>query len=191
MKWFTADLHIGHKNIITFCERPFTRADGQPDVDLMRQELGLRWDRVVKPGDEVYILGDLAFDADVAVDFLKNRPGQKFMVWGNHDPRHSKDRKKLLPCFVKAGDVLEVHGPDNTHIVCCHYPMLRWNRGHFGSWMLHGHTHGSLTGTLLEPPLRLVDVGVDVWNYAPVSFDELKASLSLIPPPGHHYHREL
>ena len=52
-RYFTADLHLGHRNIISYCDRPFR------DVDDMNAGLVERWNDTVRPGDEVIVLGDL------------------------------------------------------------------------------------------------------------------------------------
>jgi len=39
--WFTADLHLGHRNIIEYCNRPFA------DVDEMNRALIANWNQVV------------------------------------------------------------------------------------------------------------------------------------------------
>jgi calcineurin-like phosphoesterase family protein len=186
-KWFTADLHLGHKNIIDHCDRPFTRLDGQPDVDLMDLRLGENWDKVVKPGDLVYILGDISFDTDRAIQWLKARPGQKFVVWGNHDPNRERDRMHLVKeaGILKAADIMETKLSDGVTAVMCHYPMLRWNKAHFGSWMLHGHTHGRVE---YPYPMRAMDVGVDKWNYSPVSETVLRGNMTAVTALRHHYY---
>ncbi len=197
MKWFAADLHLGHKNIIDYCDRPFRAADGQMDTMEMKHALIENFRSVIRPGDELYVLGDLSFDLDEAVSFLQWVPGQKFMIWGNHDPKRGKDRQRLAEEFVKTGDILETSLQDGTKIVMCHYPMLRWNRGHFGSWMLHGHTHGECTYP--DSELRILDVGVDVGghdnlsgvqhrSYFPWSEDEISRYMAKRRVFEHHYH---
>ena len=52
--WFTADLHLGHRNIIDYCHRPFT------DVDAMNRALIDNWNETVTENDTVWILGDFA-----------------------------------------------------------------------------------------------------------------------------------
>lgn len=37
--WFTADLHLGHRNIATYCARPFDDAD-QMNAELVRRRSG-------------------------------------------------------------------------------------------------------------------------------------------------------
>lgn len=52
--WFTADLHLGHRNIIDHCGRPFR------DAAAMNRSLIDRWNDVVDEGDDVWVLGDFA-----------------------------------------------------------------------------------------------------------------------------------
>lgn len=189
MKWFTSDLHLRHRNIIEYCGRPFKKADGQYDVDLMDKTLAINWDAVVRPGDEVYVLGDICFDPLYGFEWIRKRPGQKFLVWGNHDPseKKAKDRAMLAKAFVKTGDIMKTKVGDQL-IVMCHFPLLRWDRAHFGSWMLHGHTHNELDYPFTG---KIQDVGVDAWNMQPVSFDALKKVMDELPDIKHHYYREL
>ena len=55
MVYFTADLHLGHANIIGHCGRPFA------SVEEMDRVLLQNWNDRVRPTDAVYILGDLIF----------------------------------------------------------------------------------------------------------------------------------
>jgi calcineurin-like phosphoesterase family protein len=69
-------------------------------------------------------------------------------------------------------------------IVLCHYAMRVWNLCHRGSWMLYGHSHGSLDYPSAQNPYELyfktMDVGVDsiyslFGEYRPINFFEVKA----------------
>ena len=53
--FYTSDLHISHANVIRFDNRPYE------SVAEMDEALIKNWNEVVKPNDEVYILGDFAF----------------------------------------------------------------------------------------------------------------------------------
>lgn len=53
-RFFTADLHIGHRNIIDYSHRPFR------DADEMNAALVDVWNETVGPDDEVIVLGDFA-----------------------------------------------------------------------------------------------------------------------------------
>ena len=52
MIYVTADLHLGHENIIKHCNRPFSSAE------VMDAVLITNWNRMVKPEDDIFILGD-------------------------------------------------------------------------------------------------------------------------------------
>jgi calcineurin-like phosphoesterase family protein len=65
--------------------------------------------------------------------------------------------------------------------------MRVWNKSHYGSIMLHGHSHGSLPGTN-----QSLDVGVDCWDYTPVTLEQIKRRLKSLPPfsPVDHHGRK-
>jgi len=52
--------------------------------------------------------------------------------------------------------------------VLCHYAFRTWNGMSKGALNLHGHSHGRL-----KPAPRQVDVGVDVWDFRPVTVAQL------------------
>jgi calcineurin-like phosphoesterase family protein len=58
-------------------------------------------------------------------------------------------------------------------VVLFHYAMRVWNRSHRGAWHLFGHSHGQL-----QPEGRSCDVGVDCWDFKPVSLEKIIASRS-------------
>jgi calcineurin-like phosphoesterase family protein len=59
-----------------------------------------------------------------------------------------------------------------TFLVLCHYPLRSWHRMSRGALNLHGHSHGRLA-----PLPRQVDVGVDVWNFRPITLADIRAHL--------------
>jgi len=61
--------------------------------------------------------------------------------------------------------------------VLSHYSMRSWNGMRRGAVQLYGHSHGRLPGTN-----QCVDVGVDVWDFRPVSFPEIRQRLADLPP---------
>jgi calcineurin-like phosphoesterase family protein len=58
--------------------------------------------------------------------------------------------------------------------VLCHYPFRTWNRMGKKSINLHGHSHGKL-----KPLTRQYDVGVDCWDFRPVSVHTLRGRRAL------------
>lgn len=177
--FFTADLHLGHSRVIEYSRRPYS------NVDEMNEALIENWNRVVGKSDSVYVLGDFAFvRPPEAVRFAQRLNGaQKLLIFGNHDKR-LRDNKPFMQEWVWGKDYAEITIGDQK-IIMSHYPFLTWAKSHYGSWDLHGHCHNSLKP---DPHARRVDVGVDAWNYAPVSFDEIKTVMDSkdFKPVDHH-----
>jgi calcineurin-like phosphoesterase family protein len=57
---------------------------------------------------------------------------------------------------------------DGTALVLCHYAFRTWRDMGRGAWNLHGHSHGRL-----KPLARQADVGVDAWQFRPVTLAEI------------------
>jgi len=51
----------------------------------------------------------------------------------------------------------------------CHYLMYSWPRSHYGSWLLHGHHHRAVASDWG----KIMNVGVDLNNFYPVSWPEV------------------
>lgn len=83
--WYTADTHFGHENILRFCNRPFSSVS-QMDAALLENMWNL-----VKPEDQLWILGDFAFGAKakdsayVETIFNQLPRVERHLVIGNHD----------------------------------------------------------------------------------------------------------
>lgn len=176
--WFTSDTHFGHGNVIEYSNRPF---EHETDMD---ENMIINWNAHVKPGDVIYHLGDFSFHKPArTLNILRRLQGQKYLVFGNHDKYSRKDRD-FLEHWIWARDLADIK-VGSQRIVLCHYAMLTWNQSHRGSWQLHGHSHGSLRES--QTSLRC-DVGVDCWNYSPVSYEELEKKMSKkkFAPVDHH-----
>ena len=55
MKYFIADTHFNHENIIKYCNRPFQNSKE------MNEYIVNKWNSVVTKNDIVYHLGDVGF----------------------------------------------------------------------------------------------------------------------------------
>jgi calcineurin-like phosphoesterase family protein len=189
--WFTADPHFDHTNVIKYANRPFRTSTGEPDVELMNEQLVERWNAQVGLNDHVYLIGDfyLGKKMERAIQFVQSLNGIKYLVFGNHD-KMLRRNKAFLDNFVWAKDFAEIKIPDPDAggaqvITLCHYAMKVWNKSHYGAWQLYGHSHGSLPD---DPHRRQADVGVDNWNYTPVSYEQLKEYMrtKIWKPIDHH-----
>ena len=159
--FFTADSHLNHTNIIRYCNRPFN------NVHEMNETLISNWNSVVKKNDEVYHLGDFCFGDPYR--FLQRLNGTIHFVLGNHDKDLIKGYNKDIP-FKR---VVSING---QCIVLSHFAMRVWDKSHFNTWHLYGHSHNAI------PSLgKSFDVGVDAWNYYPISFEQVKKQMSVQP----------
>jgi calcineurin-like phosphoesterase family protein len=196
--FFSSDLHLGHRNIIKYCKRPFLfdaslgYVDGNLDVRAMNTALINNWNRVVKPTDTAYIIGDVSFFKDIrdthrALDALN---GTKHLIRGNHDKSMAPE---TLAKFASVQDYLEINVPDKTiprgrqMIVLSHYAFRVWDKSHYGSWNLYGHSHGSLPD---DPNALAIDVGVDCHDYTPISYEQVKAIMATKKWKPADYHGE-
>lgn len=167
---FTSDNHFFHTKVMEYSDRPYET--GGEMNEKMRDE----WNRVVKPKDTVWMLGDVGFAAlPTLVPFIESLNGFKHLVLGNHD----KAIRKKAPELIKAGVFQSIQDykelkHDGHLFILCHFAMRTWNKAQYDSMHLFGHTHG-----YLKPRGRSVDVGVDDKNitheYRPVSMDEVLA----------------
>jgi calcineurin-like phosphoesterase family protein len=166
--FFTADLHIGHRNIIKYSNRPFANEDE------MNEALITNWNKTVGNTDNIYVLGDFSFAGPRIEAIFKRLNGNKFLIKGNHDDKHCT---RLPWVWVKETYELRI---DDDSIWLSHYPHRSWNKSFHGAYHFYGHTHGHL------PDFgRSTDVGVDCWKYTPVSLEELKEKLKNVVLPKH------
>lgn len=176
-KFYIADWHYDHANIIAFDNRPFLCAAE------MNAELIERWNSVVGAGDTVYILGDMFWckSAD-ALPVLDQLNGQKFLIKGNHDRCNDG---KFIKKFAKVTEYMEVDD-DGRKVVLCHYPIPCFKNHFYGWYHLYGHVHASfewnmmentkrLMKELYEKPCEMFNVGAMMpWmDYTPRTLDEI------------------
>lgn len=163
--WFTSDYHLGHANIIKYCGRPFK------DVEHMNQRIIANHNSRVKPEDTVFFLGDFCFrntkggkegegEIDKADSYLKQLNGKFVFIRGNHDNNNS-----LKTCIKNA--VIEYGGKE---IFLCHDPADADTKFRL---VFCGHVHEAWKSVKTKNGCNIVNVGVDVWNFMPVKFDEL------------------
>lgn len=167
--FFTADLHFGHRGMIDRGYRKFA------DIDEMDEAIVAAWNaKVPEKNARVYLLGDISFrPARDTYPLLRRLNGKLHLIRGNHD--RSCENVAVQTLFESISDIKEVWA-DRQKLMLCHYAMMTWNGMHHGSWMLHGHSHGSLPIDLGKPRM---DVGIDCSSdYSPFSYSEVAAYMA-------------
>jgi calcineurin-like phosphoesterase family protein len=79
--WFTSDFHLGHRNIIRYCKRPFD------SIDDMDATLLANLNRRVGENDVLYFLGDFCLGGPDRARLYRDRIVCRniHMIEGNHD----------------------------------------------------------------------------------------------------------
>lgn len=181
MIYFTSDLHFGHENVIRFDNRPFK------NVEEMDEELIRRWNNKVKPGDLVYVLGDLIWKtrSDDAHSLIRRLNGQIILIKGNHDRfLHNAKAKKCLAGIKDYDDIcVTLKDGTNKRCILSHYFIPMYNGHRYGAIHLHGHSHVTeeaeqeieIAKELNKRGFKneIYNVGCMLWNYEPVTLDEI------------------
>ncbi|KRM24435.1 metallophosphoesterase [Latilactobacillus graminis] len=164
MIYFTADTHFFHTELLgnnDFAPRPFK------NVAEMNATVVANWNRRVKAGDQVYLLGDIAMVpnkprafAEVA-GVLAQLNGQLIIIKGNHDSRAflkylAKNDGGLANGkphyqFADVGALIKIN---HHQFFLTHYPLLLGKVQQ--TFNLHGHIHHYML-----PIAENINVGID------------------------------
>jgi len=169
---YTADLHADHERIIKLSKRPFLT------LEEMKETIIKNWNSVVTNSDIVYVLGDICFRVETFIELVEVLNGQIHIIRGNHDEEAIKRAVNgyKIKGVVYHRDILRIKDGEHT-VILSHYPIFEWDRWFRGSIHLHGHTHKNI-GRSFRP--RAFDVGVDVWDYKPITLEQIMNSTSQI-----------
>lgn len=168
--WFTSDFHFSHGNIIKYCNRPFK------DVYEMNETIIKNHNERVKPEDLVFDLGDFIFRnspggkvgeglQDKSIVFLNKLNGRRVNVRGNHDANNSL-KTPIEKIYIKHGGkrICLVHNPAHADSTC--------------ELNFVGHIHNAWKVRRLNEKSIMYNVGVDVNNFRPVTFEEIMKGIS-------------
>lgn len=194
MRWFTADTHFGHANILKF-------EPNRPWDETHRMNLGLveRLTSSLSDGDELWHLGDVALGyLNATLPFLAMVGVPVTLVAGNHDrvhPCHGERAERFIEVYrerCQLADLVLTNTRltlvDGTEVKVSHFPypdpsiarredrhgrlvgdkFAEWRPVDEGGWLLCGHVHGSW-----RQRARQINVGVDAWGGRPVSEEAL------------------
>lgn len=192
MRFFTSDTHFGHARIIELSNRPFR------DIDHMNEEIVRRWNATVAPTDTVFHLGDVALGKiDDSLPIVSRLNGHKVLVNGNHDrPFMNRGKARYDEWFERYSEVFQVvtHTSavdeclsNGARVILSHFPYDGDSHGEDrfsdvravdnGIPLIHGHTHMDNKVSVSAKGSLQIHVGMDAWDYRPVSEDEIIALL--------------
>jgi calcineurin-like phosphoesterase family protein len=153
-----SDLHLGHANIIKYCDRPFA------DVEAMNKALLHAWRMIVKPMDTIINLGDVSLktNKEHLSEILGNLPGYKILILGNHD------RKRSVKWWMETGfdEVYKYPIVYEEQFILSHQIVELAKDSPFVN--IHGHSHQRK----MDNP-RYVNVCVEMTGYKPVLFETI------------------
>jgi calcineurin-like phosphoesterase family protein len=186
--WFIADTHFSHKNILGFepTQRPFKTLE-EHDETLIDN-----WNRVVKPDDIVWHLGDFCFGGKKNVEIAGRLAGRKRLVMGNHDcygvELYAKHFERIFGA-VHYKEFILTHIP----IRKAYHPEMVNIHGHLHSkqimlndipcscvWKYPQAPH-KLIYNEIKPDPGYVCVSVEQINLTPIHIDEIRKIVESTP----------
>ena len=181
--WLTSDTHLGHDFVARL--RGF---EGHAEHDA---ELARRWDKRVRDGDEVWVLGDVAMNGwRDRIAWFADRPGVKHLVLGNHDRAHPMHRNahSHLPAYLTAFTTVQTAAMLRHGLLASHFPYdgeggtrepdakdraTQWRLRDEGAPLVHGHVHDSTRYRYSNRGSLMLHAGLDAWGLAPVTIHDL------------------
>lgn len=157
-----SDLHLFHRNIIDFENRPFNSVNDMHDY-IIKQ-----WNSRVTSKDKVFILGDLTFGKKEPTGAIIERlNGKIYLIKGNHDNKSNQWYRDIGIDEVSEFPVLI-----NNYYMLTHEPMLYLKDPTINCF---GHVHGSPNFPTFTK--NSVCVCVERWNYTPISLFSITHSI--------------
>jgi calcineurin-like phosphoesterase family protein len=160
-----SDTHFSHKNIIKYCNRPFT------NVKEMNIFLLKAWNEIIQKDDIVFFLGDFALgkiDKHKAIYDKLN--GNKIFIRGNHD-----SKKNEVP-FIKEEKVF-INYKNKYKFVLQHRFDVNWKGRDEGVILLHGHEHNNKGENPISENNQAYNCCVEVNDYMPIHIEEVLSRL--------------
>lgn len=168
MIYFTSDLHFCHSRDFIYEPRGFKSAYSMTDKIAENIINTVKWD------DDLYILGDIMLNNnDYGIKVLKQLPGKKHIVIGNHD---TEKRVELYQDVyntevIGVATIMKYKG---WSFYLSHYPTMLGSGAKCRKqkrFCLCGHTHTK--NKYVDMPYGCYHVDVDAHDCFPVSADQV------------------
>lgn len=163
-----SDTHFGHKNILTFKDSSGNLTREFPNVEAMDEYMVANWNKVVRPEDRVYHLGDVVMNRR-CLPILNRLNGRKVLIKGNHDIFKLRD---YTPYFedIRSYKVL----PKNK-LILSHIPIHIYDLNARFQFNGHGHLHQNVI-----QDYRYINLCVEKINYTPMDLEDLFEKLRIL-----------
>lgn len=169
--YFSSDYHLGHFNIIRYCNRPFK------SLEQMNETIIRNHNERIKKEDILFHIGDFCFKntsnkgegiRKTSAEWESQLNGKIIHIMGNHD-RNNSTKTIIQKCGIKYGNkrINLVHNPEH-----CDFDY---------NINFTGHKHEKWEIKRIEGIYKITDcinVGVDVWKFMPVTFEEINKRYS-------------
>lgn len=152
MRYYIADNHFYHKNLIT-------RMDNRnfKTIEEMNEKMIEIHNSIVRTNDEVVFIGDLSFgNGKETMEIIKRLNGTKYLIEGNHDHKYLQDKDFDKSVFKWIAPYKEL-SDNKRKVVLCHYPILFYNgqyrkneSGDASVYHLCGHVHDTGDNKMLN-----------------------------------------
>jgi calcineurin-like phosphoesterase family protein len=164
--YFIADTHFGHAAIIKYQNRPF-KTVVEMDAKMIKN-----WNKTVRKGDIVYMLGDFALCGKSRLQELAiGLNGSKYLIMGNHDSRSPN-------AYLEIGFARVYDRPiiiDNFWMLS-HEPLYVNENMPYAN--IFGHVHNN--PEYADYGRHHFCVSVERINYTPISFEEIKQKMGVL-----------
>lgn len=204
--WFCSDPHYNHSSLVRGTSNWEDKSPCR-DFDTLEEhnnKLVNNINNYVKENDILFCLGDWSFgkweDRVKTAREFRDRLNCKniHLILGNHDNPIKRNEGDLQEMFSSVShykeiliiDPVEEQGVKaiKTDVILSHYAHRIWNKSHHGSYMLYGHSHGTLdemTPLIANPTwigdnyfiknYKTMDVGFDTNpEFRPYSWQDIK-----------------
>jgi len=152
--FFISDLHIAHRNVLKFADEYRAKAMGVETIAQHDQCIFDHWNDAVTKRDLVYVLGDLGW----GYDKLKDLPGHKVLILGNHD------EDNVFEYLTVFDNIVGTRKYKKNWI--SHFPITEVEL--FGRKCLHGHVHSQSVRDS-----RYVNVSLEMTGGKPIPFQDI------------------
>ena len=168
--YFSADLHEGHHNNLRYSKRPFKSVEEQHEAFVKN------FNSRVDDEDTIIHNGDYCFrnspggkkgegTGKKAKDWQVDYKGKWIYVAGNHD-RNNSLKTPIEKLYLRYGGkrICVVHNPKYSDPYC--------------ELNFTAHVHLNWKIKRLNEKSIMINIGVDQWNYFPVTYEEINKEIS-------------